>query len=68
MVSEGHRAVMFYLIQRGDCDFFSTAADIDPEYAGLLKKAVQAGVEILCYDCILTPNHIHLNRKIDVRL
>ena len=29
MVAAGHRAVMFYLVQRSDCDHFSLARDID---------------------------------------
>jgi sugar fermentation stimulation protein A len=51
MVAAGHRAVMLYVVQRGDCRHFSIAADIDPAYAAGLRRAMQAGVEALCYSC-----------------
>lgn len=60
MVAEGHRAVMVYLVQRGDCDHFRPAADIDPVYADALKAAHEAGVEVLCYQCTLSPTAIEV--------
>ncbi len=60
MVAEGHRAVMVYLVQRTDCDFFRPAADIDPTYADALKAAHAAGVEVLCYRCSLSPTAIEV--------
>jgi len=51
MVAAGHRAVMLYIVQRADCRRFSIASDIDPAYAVGLKRAMQAGVEAICYAC-----------------
>lgn len=51
MVARGQRAVMLYIVQRADCNRFSIAADIDPDYAAALKRAMQAGVEAICYSC-----------------
>ena len=53
MARAGNRAVMFYLVQRTDCDRFSIAADIDPTYAIELEKAMVQGVEAICYDCTI---------------
>jgi len=58
MVKEGARAVMVYLVQRGDCKSFSIAADIDPTYAKGLKTALAAGVEAICYGCEVSPNGV----------
>ncbi len=58
MVRAGHRAVMVYLVQRGDCRRFRVAADIDPTYAKGLKTALAAGVEAVCYGCEVTPDGI----------
>ena len=44
---EGHRAVIFYLIQRMDAKIFTPAAMIDRVYAQKLKHAVENGVEIM---------------------
>jgi sugar fermentation stimulation protein A len=45
----GQRAVMFFLINRGDCTNMAPARDIDPHYADELGQAVEQGVEVLAY-------------------
>lgn len=60
MVSQGHRAVMLYLVQRTDCTRFTLAADIDPAYAAAYAKARRAGVETLCFDCRINPEGVTL--------
>ena len=51
-IAVGHRAVMFYLVQREDCNEFSIAGDIDPNYEVAYKAARDAGVEMLCYGLV----------------
>ncbi len=68
MVRGGARAVMLYLIQRGDCDHFRIAEDIDPTYAETLEMATGHGVEAICYDCTVTTEGIELARPLPVRL
>lgn len=48
-VAAGERAVMLYVVQRGDCDRFGIAGDLDPGYAQALARARAAGVEVLCH-------------------
>ncbi|MQQ10361.1 DNA/RNA nuclease SfsA [Epibacterium sp. SM1979] len=60
MVSQGHRAVMFYLVQRTDCTQFQLAADIDPTYAAAFAEAKSAGVEHLVYNTQITPKQVVL--------
>ncbi len=68
MVAEGHRAVMVYLVQRGDCTAFAPAADIDKVYAETLGEAAKAGVELLCYTCDLTTDGIKVAGTLPIRL
>ncbi len=65
MVAEGHRAVMFYLVQRDDADHMKLADDIDPAYAEAFTKAHKAGVEALAYCCRLGVDGIELDRRIE---
>jgi sugar fermentation stimulation protein A len=62
MVSQGHRSVMLYLMQRSDCDEFKIASDIDPAYADALKTAKENGVEAYCYRCQITPSAIIVDK------
>ena len=57
---EGLRAVMLYIIQRTDVQVFAPALEIDPEYARLLKEALNAGVEIFPMLARITPEKIEL--------
>ena len=68
MVKEGHQAVMFFLVNRDDCDFISPAADIDPEYTRTLAAASKAGVQLMAYNVHHTLEGCHIGRKIPVRL
>ena len=68
MVAEGCRAVMFYLVQRDDCDHFRIAADIDPYYAETLASARKAGVEAICYTCRLSLEGIELDAPLPLAL
>lgn len=65
MVAEGHRAVMVYLVQRGDAERFAIAQDIDPAYGAAFGRAAAAGVEMLCYGCRLTSEAIVVERRIE---
>ncbi|RAK58470.1 DNA/RNA nuclease SfsA [Phenylobacterium hankyongense] len=67
MVREGHRAVMLFVVQRTDCDEFEACHDLDPAYAAGLRDAATQGVEVLCYDCDISPEAIRIARRIPWR-
>ena len=67
MVRAGARAVMVYLVQRGDCDHFRVAEDIDPAYATALAEARACGVEAVCYDCNVSTSEITVARQLPLR-
>ncbi|WP_317057230.1 DNA/RNA nuclease SfsA [Roseovarius rhodophyticola] len=66
MAQSGHRALLFYLVQRTDCTEVSVAADIDPTYASALQTATANGVEILAYHTQITPHSIEIGKKLPV--
>lgn len=66
MVADGHRAVMLYLIQRGDAESFALARDIDPAYGEAFDAAMQAGVEAIAYACDVTPASIEITRRVPI--
>ena len=68
MVAGGARAVMVYLVQRGDCDHFRIAGDIDPTYEAALRHATAAGVETLCVACTVSTAAIEVDRPLPVVL
>ncbi|MFC1490316.1 DNA/RNA nuclease SfsA [Candidatus Latescibacterota bacterium] len=65
MVREGHRAVMFYCVQRMDAESAGIAAHIDPVYAEKLVSAMKAGVEVIAWRARITPESIVLDRELN---
>jgi sugar fermentation stimulation protein A len=63
---KGHRAVIFFLIQREDVDIFAPAFDFDPYYSIMLAWAHQVGVEILPYQCELNEGGIRISKRIPI--
>ena len=61
---QGHRAAIVFVIQRGDCDSFRPADEIDHEYGRWLRRAIKAGVEALPYCAKVTPKEILLTEKV----
>ncbi|MBA2127469.1 DNA/RNA nuclease SfsA [Hyphomicrobium methylovorum] len=66
MVAEGNRAVMMFLVQRGDAESFDIARDIDPAYAEAFAEAHRVGVEMLCYRCRLSPTEIVVDQAVPI--
>ena len=68
MVGCGHRAVMFFLVNRGDCTRMEPARDIDPHYADELERALEAGVEVIVYRARVGVRGIRVAERIPFRL
>ena len=66
MAQAGHRAVLFYLVQRTDCTRVGVAADIDPAYAAAFDEARAAGVEVLAYGTVISPRGVALGAALQM--
>ena len=65
MKQDGHRAVLIFLVQHTGIKKVTVAQHIDPQYAKQLKKAVNAGVEILVVHTHITPQEIKATHTSD---
>jgi len=66
MARQGHRAVIFFLVNRDDCASMGPAAKIDPRYAGLLREVVRDGVEALAYRAVNTLEESRIDEELPV--
>lgn len=64
MVAEGHRAMMFYLVQRTDIETVTLADDIDPTYAKAFAEARASGVDVMAYDCVISPEGVEIGKPV----
>jgi sugar fermentation stimulation protein A len=65
-VDQGWRAIIFFLVQRGEAQSFGPADEIDPEYGRLLRWATGAGVEVLAYRTLVSPDEVRLGNRLPV--
>ena len=66
--NKGYKIYLLFVIQRDDCNKFKIASDIDAEYWKVITKAVKKNLNILCYDCKISPKGIKLNREIKLEM
>jgi len=65
---KGYEIYIIFIVQREDCNQFTIANDIDPEYSELLSKALKKNLNILCYDCKFSSKGIKVNKKIKIKI
>ena len=63
-VDGGARAVLLFLLQRGDCTQVGVAGDIDPAYKAALTEALKRGVEVLSYSCSINCQRIMIGQPV----
>jgi sugar fermentation stimulation protein A len=66
MVREGHRAVMVYLVQRGDARRLKFARDVDPNYGAAFDAAMAAGVEAIALRCRMSTEEIVVDKPVQI--
>jgi sugar fermentation stimulation protein A len=65
---EGHRAIIFFFIQRVDYELFRPARHLDPEYSDTLQQVVEMGVEIMAWQANVSPVEITLGKPVPYEL
>ena len=68
MADQGHRAVIFFCVQRSDVKDVRPADAIDPAYGEALRDALRRKVEAIAYQAEVTPESIRLVRPLPVKI
>lgn len=63
---KGIRTVMLFVVQRQDCSEFAIDQEIDKKYCQLLKEVISKGVEVLVYQCELSPTEIKIAKRLPI--
>ncbi len=65
---EGYGAYVLFVIQMQDVKFLHPNDATDPEFGSVLREAANAGVQILAYDCTVTPDSMEIHDPVEVKL
>ena len=68
MASQGHRAVVFFLVSRSDVEAMQPADDIDPTYGQALRAALNSGVEAVARKLNINEHTLTVSSRLPVRL
>ena len=66
IVDKDTRAMVLYLVQRSDCNYFKIANDLDTIYADASIFSRNSGVEFVCYGVNFLPNGIELGYNLEL--
>lgn len=62
----GHRAILFIVIQMQGAKVFRPNRATHPAFADALQEAQAAGVEIMAWDCVVSPETVRIDQPIEV--
>lgn len=67
-VKQDYRAVIFFLVQRGEATAFTPADAIDPEYGRLLRQVASEGVEVMACRTVVTEDDNRVGEALPIIL
>lgn len=65
---EGYGAYILFVIQMENVKYLRPNDDTDPDFGIALREAAKAGVQILAYDCTVTPEAMTMQTPVPVKL
>lgn len=65
---EGYEAGILFVIQMKNILYLEPNDRTHPEFGEALRRAKKAGVQVLAVDCLVTPDSIRADKRIEVRL
>ena len=68
LCQEGYGAYVLFVIQMKDVKYLHPNDCTDPAFGKALREAAGAGVQIMAYDCTVTPDSISMRSPVEIRL
>lgn len=65
---EGYYCYILFVIQMKGVRYFKPHVERQEAFAKALKRAEALGVNILAYDCLVTPDKLELHQRVETRL
>ncbi len=65
---EGYGAYVLFVIQMEDAKYLHPNDATDPDFGKALREAAAAGVQVLAYDCTVTPSTMDIREAVEVKL
>lgn len=67
-VGEGYGAALLLVIQFTGAKEFCPNDKTHPQFGEALRRAQEAGVQLLCYECAVAPSHVEVTAPVPIRL
>lgn len=65
-LDDGYEAYLLFVIQMGNTVRFEANRPRQEEFADALKRAREAGVQVLAYDCMVEPERLRIRKAVSV--
>lgn len=67
-IEDGYKAYILFVIQMKGMKYFEPNDRTHPAFGDALRKASQAGVKVLAYDCLVTEDELLIDAPVEIRL
>jgi len=67
-LEDGYEAYILFLLEMKGSKWMEPNDATHPAFGKALREAAEKGVKVLAYDCLVTPESLEVDKKIEVRL
>lgn len=67
-VTEGYKAYVLFVVQMDNVSHFEPNRETHPEFAEILKWVSESGVQILAFECDVSPDNITISKEIPIKI
>ena len=68
LAEEGYGAYVLFVVQMGNVRYLHPNDQTHPAFGAALREAASRGVEVMAMQCCVSPDHMQIDRPLEVRL